>query len=79
MIAIPLQELSELPLGWPACFLTGGTLARAPEHVEHMRLSVCLFGWKQEGLGVPLKLFERDLHQNPGARMGVNGNAQMQT
>lgn len=39
-----------------------------------------LFGWKQEGLGVLSKLFERGpQHRNPGARIGMNTNVQMQT
>ena len=41
---------------------------------------MCFFDWKQEGLGVLLKLSERDPQcQNPGVMTGVNGNVWMQT
>ena len=47
VIAIPLKELSKLPLGWPACFFTCGTLARATEHIEHT--TFCVFFWLEAG------------------------------
>lgn len=77
VIAIPLKELSKLPLGWPACFLTHGTLARAAEHTEDTTFCVSAL---LEGGGTwrALEAVWKSESRSYGIT-GANGNVQMQT